>query len=239
MQVQIGIYRLGLCALITLTYKVVTWRLHDAKYVQRDWRALLRKCKALRNRKWIKTTELTKKGMPHHHLIVGPFQKVGEISCQNGMIWSEPLHKKRMRTCLCAGHQIARSWNSITHDSYIVHAEPVLTAPGAGRYLAKYLSKGYGSRGLLPALGVKRRWSCSQNYPRGIRPRLRLSKPYGPGWPVLNLKYGRESERPFGGPQHLLEKVGDDLALLLSAKSEEKAHQQTVRRLTHEFTHNR
>ncbi len=232
MQVQIGIYRLGLCALITLTYKVEQWREEDAEYVTRDWRALFRQSKLLQQKKWLKVTELTKKGMPHHHLIVGPFRKVGDITCQQGKVWSEPLHKRRILTCQCAGHQIARSWHTITHDSYIVHAEPVLSAPGVGRYLGKYLSKGYGSRGLLQALGVKRRWSCSRDYPRGIRPRLRLSKPFGPGWPVVRMTSGLPlHKQSIGGPEYLMRQVGDNLALLLSARAKEHVFENKVRKV--------
>lgn len=72
-----------------------------------------------------------------------------------------------MEKCVkdCVEHELAKIWYGITGDSWVVDCRPVWSASGAASYLFKYLDKGFTERGDLEALGFKRRWSCSRDWP--------------------------------------------------------------------------
>lgn len=148
-----GISMQGRCWFITLTYRMGEGRQRDAKSVGRDWARLLlvlSKSSPKGQRKaiypdlnWFRVIEVTKKGQPHLHLIVGGI----------------PGSRKEI------GEVFRREWLKITQDSYIIKVLEVVGAAGAASYLTKYMVKGMVVREQLEALGFDRRWSRSRNWP--------------------------------------------------------------------------
>ncbi len=151
-RIRNGISTLGECFFITLTLKTVEGEtLKDAAFVARVWRALLKRLFYLfpewkKTIAWLKVTELTKKGQPHLHLIAGGFGEITEKQLHN--IFSD-------------------AWLRVTGDSYIVWVKKVTGEKGAAYYLCKYLTKGVINRHDMEARGFKRRWSTSDNWPKG------------------------------------------------------------------------
>ena len=76
MRVESGCLILGRCAFITLTYQADSERLRDARCVEKDWKALWRRLtvQGLQNLKWLRVMEVTRKGIPHYHLVAGPIE---------------------------------------------------------------------------------------------------------------------------------------------------------------------
>ena len=183
-----GCSTLGRCAFITVTYKADARSPEDATYVARDWKALCRRYPRLKSKlKWLRVMEVTQKGTPHHHLVMGTIEDGESIRCWSGQL---PIrqYERRFATCECLAHTLARHWYVVTGDSYIIHATPVLGARGAGGYMAKYLGKTFGAEGRLKALGMRRRWSSSRGWPGGGRQRLGPS--VGEGWYERVFHYG-------------------------------------------------
>lgn len=165
-KITYGILILGSCLFITLTLEAgreldrSDMIQRDAIFVAKAWRALLSK---LRRRQsnlpmaWFRVVELTKKGQPHLHLIVGG---IGDrkVTC----------HRPRDPVCRydCVQHEWAALWYSIT-GSYIVDVKPVMGAVGASVYLTNYMKKGMMHHDELEELGFVRRWSRSRNWPDG------------------------------------------------------------------------
>ncbi len=183
--VETGCSLLPQSALITVTYRADVERGPTAEYVKRDWRALLRRTEQLWEMPWLRVMELTKKDVPHHHLVAGADR---EVRCYRRF-----LHKDFTRvfdSCGCLSHELSRVWYAVTGDSYIVHAMPVSGAAGAASYLAKYLAKThFDSQERLDALGMSRRWSTSRNWPGDKR--LRLKRTDEGGWFQKAFTYGR------------------------------------------------
>lgn len=148
--IAFGCLMLGQCWLITVTYRTDGWSHRDADSVHKDWRAL---CKKLGKRypqmAWFKIIEITKKGEPHLHVVMGG---LGGISGRRA------LQK-----------EIKAEWLTITADSYIVDVKEVYGAFGAAAYLCKYLVKAMLVWDRLEELGFKRRWAKSNNWPVGYR----------------------------------------------------------------------
>ena len=84
--------------------------------------------------------ELTKRGTPHHHLVIGPIGSDETISCM-GRRFDIVRFQRRFRDCDCITHEFARHWGAVTGDSYIVHGREVVGSQGAANYMAKYLTK--------------------------------------------------------------------------------------------------
>ena len=177
-----GISNLANSAFITITYKADSQRLLVAGCVARDWKALFRALK--KSDPWIvslpkmRIMELTKRGTPHFHLVIGNIPEERRIRCF-GRSLNIDDYRRRFDDCLCVAHCIARAWARVQGgESYIVHSMPVSSAMGAAVYLSKYLDKGFDAeRG--ERLGMKRRWSTSRNWPSEARSRLKES---GRGW---------------------------------------------------------
>lgn len=72
----------------------------------------------------------------------------------------------------CLMHEWGKEWEQLT-SAFVVDVRKVYSAGGASGYLSKYLAKGFAHREELQALGFKRRWSCSRNWPRERQIRLR------------------------------------------------------------------
>lgn len=218
-RVGIGCSTLGRCAFMTVTYKWAYERLNVAGYAQRDWKRLLRMCPQLQNpNQWLRVTEATKRGMPHHHLVVGPVH--GRIRCYGDEFVMREF-RRRFDTCDCLSHVVSRYWKEIVPDTEIVHAVPVTGEESAGKYLSKYMASTFTDRKVLERLGFKRRWSSSRGWPGGGRIRLAMSKGAGgPGWDMLIP--GNWPVEQEGGDEDLLERSGELITLEKSAKRKER-----------------
>ena len=220
LRVEAGCLTLGRCSLITLTYKVEEARRWDAGYVRRDWRALLRSTPQLRSpNQWMRVTELTKKGMPHHHLILG--ETKGRERCYGNEEFDARRFRERSGCCDCLSHVISREWFRVTGDSWNTHVTPVLGARGAAAYLGKYLQKTFVERAGLETVGVKRRWSSSRGWPGNGRMRLRLSAgPHGKTmWQVVDRHVGLDTVE-WGETAALRVRVGTPLIARLVERNE-------------------
>lgn len=214
-KVSTGVSTLGRCSFTTLTYQVGGFRLRGAQCVRKDWAALYRR---LRKRqpevaamKWLRVMELTRKGVPHYHLVMGPIPEWMPIRC-----WRRDekvvaaTYLARAETCGCLSHRISKEWYTTTGDSWMVHTTPVTSGKGAGGYLAKYMRKEFdGERG--EELGMSRRWSTSQGWPGAGR--LRLRQTLKEGWRRHSFKYGHVESDIEGGPADLAELSGSPQAL--------------------------
>ena len=221
-RVELGCLRLGRCAFITITYLKGSERLQSARCVPKDWAALwLRLKRQGRKWQWLKVTELTKAGTPHHHLTIGPIEGTSEVAChrrriQRGRETAE--YVDRMRWCECVAHVFSRAWWAITGDSFMVHGLEVDPGKRAGTYMAKYMHKTFERE------WVKRRYSTSRGWPAGGRMRLRATAEhrwdYIRMWPPDRFpKYGELN--PEEGD--LLERVGEDVVAALERRWRNKA----------------
>lgn len=226
MRVETGVSALGQCVFITITYRLGSGPVRDAVSVNADWKELWRRLRAqnvpVGKMKWLRVIETTKRGQPHIHMIAGPVK--GRVRCY-GVDGIHPSNfLDRMESCPCLAHQVSRVWFEITKDSYIVDAVPVLGAPGAGRYLAKYMQKGALNRRKLDDLGFTRRWSSSRGWPGSGRLRLAqtdigwLKRSYAPqSSPKESIITNRGEILPAEG-HRLSDRTGSDLAIALSEK---------------------
>lgn len=160
---------------ITVTLKADRQRNLDAKYVGGLFSRLLRevwKDSREQTMRWFKVVELTKKGTPHFHLIVGGIGTMRDNCLRpeagNDRSKNLPFNRRWLaRQCDCLAHVWSKRWDRITgHESFIVDAERVYSSAGIGSYLCKYLVKGFADREGLLALGFSRRWACSRNWIR-------------------------------------------------------------------------
>lgn len=228
MRVQTGALALRRCAFITVTYKEGPRDSKPAQYVTEDWKALFRVLKREKHQlptlKWLRVMEVTKKGMPHHHLIAGPV--IGRVSCY-GADFDIRRYRKHFDTCDCLSHSLARPWFQVTGDSYIVHTVRVLWSAGAAAYMAKYLDKSFGMEGRLRAIGMSRRWSSSRGWPGSGR--LRLKQTVTGGWsrreyyPKAHLQEGEAK-----GEGSIMERVGPELLMKLT---EARRHDTMARKI--------
>ena len=216
-RVEIGVSRLQHCAFISVTYKAESHRGDTAESVSRDWQALWRRFRnqgLYQDLEWLKVPELTKQGIVHWHVVAGPL--LGPLRCYGRDNFDIRRFRERMDSCPCVSHVWSRNWLRVTGDSYICHVVPVVGAEGAGRYLAKYLTKMSSVRDALERMGIKRRWSTSRGWPGGGRIRLRAT--VEKQWRSVQFAfgggdyYGMEDHNPDG----LMERVGEDLTMSLA-----------------------
>lgn len=132
---------------------------------------------------------MTKKKVPHHHLVVGPTDF--KIRCY-GRQFDVKKFKRLFDRCDCLSHRMSRLWLAITHDSYIVHAVPVVGARGVGSYLSSYLKKDMYDRTDLESIGFGRRFSTSRGWPGNGR--LRLAETLVNGWESTDWQSGTPAE---------------------------------------------
>ncbi len=222
-RVEHGVSHLGRCGFMTITYQADNPEHRDASSVRADWQALWRNLK----RKgylwsWLKVTELTKQGVPHHHVVLGTI--TGEVRCHGTTIkkGAETIrYLSRLPACACLSHIFAREWWSITGDSYMCFATPVTDPLGAASYMAKYMAKAF----LSDSLG-QRRFATSRDWPGGTRMRLRTT--LEGGWAYTrrwSLSRFSSTENLNEGLEDLLERIGDDItkkrALIRSKRAAE------------------
>lgn len=166
-QVRNGCLVLGRCAFVTITYRSAPDAMRDAESVRRDWKELWRRLRrdvpSSRKWRWLRVVELTKKGQPHLHLVMGPI--VGSIRCYGKEKVNAKKFQAGLESCKCLSHELSRAWNRVVPDTWLVHTVPVEGPAGAAGYMLKYLAKGYKQHGNLDRLGFKRRWSSSRGWP--------------------------------------------------------------------------
>jgi len=217
-RVQIGCSRLGQCAFITLTYKAGVESQRPVGYVRKDWAALWRRLRLgnspLMGKKWLKVIELTKRGTPHHHLILGPIGSNETPMCMKR--YDSVRYKRRFGNCDCLAHEFARNWVAVTGDSYIVHGREVVGAAGAASYMAKYLVKTFTRPDREDQLQMVRRWSSSRGWPGNAD--LHLRQTDEGGWEKRMFQPGKIDERFLGGPEDLMERNGENIVAELHEK---------------------
>lgn len=104
-------------------------------------------------------------------------------------------------------------WFEITGDSYIVHVMEIVGAAGAASYMAKYVAKTFDGR-IAEGLGMRRRWSSSGGFPFGGL--IKLAQTEKGGWKTRTWRKTIDGEA--GGPEDLLERVGDLEVLAMTRK---------------------
>lgn len=242
MRIERGCLALGQCYLITVTLRVDrrsgegavrngVWfpsGTKDAAFVNTAWRALLdsmRGDRQLRKIAWVKVPEVTQAGQPHLHVVAGGFgtMTTAETHCENhpheyGRSW-------RDKRCTCLEHRVSRWWRHAT-NSWVVDVRPADGPKGAAGYLVKYVVKGMYVRQKLEALGFKRRWSRSRNWPAGEGLRLQGTEEdawWKVSWRPENVDRELARKVSESGKDHrLLVRVGDDLSLALAEKREKR-----------------
>jgi len=213
MKVSAGVSTLGRCAFITVTYQREGLLAKGVQCVPRDWAALSRRLKknqpAIARLQWLRVMELTKNGIPHHHLVMGPIPSEIPIRCwRRGQKIVAEWYLARAERCQCLSHRISREWLKVTEDSWMVHTVPVTSGKGAGGYLAKYMRKEFNVEraGLL---GMARRWSTSRGWPGPKRVRL-VQSARPEGWRRRTFAYGHVQMDIEGGPADLAARTGDE-----------------------------
>lgn len=215
-RVATGVSALGQCVFMTFTYKVVYARYGTAEFVKKDWKAFWRRWKSLKypNLKWFRVTEMTKKRMPHHHVVMGPIPSGLEMRCYGIEFDYRRFIGSRWYTCECLSHKASRIWWEITKDSWNTHVVPVLGERGAAAYMGKYLGKGF-------ALANGRRWSSSRGWPGAGRMRLQATVDDDDGWVVRTYFEG-----------HLDDMYVDDSIARAGTRLEKAYHQLEQKRST-------
>lgn len=202
-RVEAGVYSLGRCAFMTLTYKMTSDSQRDALSVRKDWQEFWRRYKAKKYPKvqWLRVVEITKKGQPHLHVVMGPIE--GRINCYGDKRIDARLFTEAMGNCDCLSHRMSELWLGVTGDSWHVHTMLVRGAGRAGAYLFKYMAKTLTTWADLEALGFKRRYSNSKSWPGRGRVRLQGSlekrwykRIFSNGQPIIGLR------EPYLNPDH-------------------------------------
>lgn len=152
--------------------------------------------------------EVTRKLTPHHHLMIGPID--GRIRCY-GRDFNVVPFRRRFESCECLSHVLSRAWRDVTKDSWLVHTVPVMEGPGAGGYMAKYLTKTFGIESRMEVLGMSRRWSTSRGFPKWD---LCLKNKE---WLLVMHHAGFSSADEYGTPE-LLEREGTDVVKMISER---------------------
>ncbi len=213
-----------------------------ASVANREWAELWRLLKLdplWKTAAWWKVPELTKRQQVHFHAIVTGVE--GKPSCRKPR---ESVIRWKQRQCStdCLEHSLSRAWEAATADSFVVDASAIRSVNGVSWYVQKYMQKTFLSRVGLQALGFKRRYSRSQNWPS--LESIHLAGPKGEGWDrvtIVNQKslldfhetkrfeLRRRAEEDANHPS--LAKMGGDYALALALKAEEKRITTIVQRV--------
>lgn len=224
MRVQYGCLTQEHCYFITLTIRASEGEIRSAVSVRRVWEQLLRRLKD-RNPtlNWIKVIEITKKGTPHLHLVVSGIGNRKD-RCDDYPKYSAAYIKKS-----CGEDCLLHEWGKIWYEktgAFVIDVRKVHSSEGMAFYLAKYLSKQLPSRAVLQDLGFTRRWSRSRNWPSPKPVQLRGSR--DGAWEMVEIipRWFRRAEMEGVEARFknsvLLDRVGDDLVLLLDARKARK-----------------
>lgn len=112
---------------------------------------------------------------------------------------------------------MSRIWEEVTGDSFVVDVSRIRSGARSARYCSKYMVKSFRDRESMEALGFKRRWSRSRNWPSGFAMQLRGTAEKR--WVRTQILPGADLTA-FPDPKeelkcYWLEQVGTDLALEL------------------------
>ena len=251
MRIAYGCLTLGQCYFITLTLRLdprstedversgglSLYPMRDAAFVGKAWRALLSSLKRnplWKEMAWLKVPELTARGQPHLHVILGGIGSwsAREVHCeQHPHSWGKAW---RDRECSCLEHTVSRAWNIATGGSWIVDVRPVVGAYGAAAYLMKYVVKGMYVRGRLEELGFLRRWSRSANWPGGTELHLAGTDQ---GWVSVKWKGGEEDREAsvrwaeVSAGAAVMEHIGTDLGMELAERNVRKGGADRIKKL--------
>ncbi len=230
-KVEVGVSHLGRCSFITTTYLAESERLRAAGCATKDWTELWRRLRRQGERfKWLKVTEMTKVGTPHHHMIVGPISDSRQIRCHGKTIRrgrETATYVGRIPTCGCLSHVFSRAWKATTGDSYMCFATPVDSSIGAAGYMAKYFQKEF-----LVRRARGRRYTTSRDWPGGQRIRLAITLEHGWShirrWPAGSFST-MDDLNPREGD--LLQRVGDDITVKIAKRNSKRAAQRRFRKV--------
>ncbi len=157
----------GVLVFITLTFKTGSSHRRDALSVERAYRGFLRPMRErFPNLQWFKTVEWTKRRQAHLHLIVGGVHRKVLSCVPTDKVRGKVLKVSCTRRPECLEHSISKIWLSSTKDSYIVSCGAVVGPKSIANYMSKYVTKEMLLWAQMSRAGFKRRWSCSQNWPR-------------------------------------------------------------------------
>lgn len=222
-RVEHGVSTLGRCCFITITYQAENNAARTVPSVGKDWTALWKRLRRDGQQwAWLRVVELTKKKVPHHHVVVGPV--TGRMRChgdriRKGKQTSEYI--RRIPSCDCVAHIFARAWLAVTGDSFMCFAIEVDNAVGAGGYLAKYVDKTFVDREWKG-----RRYTTSRQWPGGGKLQLRVT--LEGGWDHIRMwpgaKFGGMGEKQLNPHEaDLLDRVGTDLMFAIRRRISRKA----------------
>lgn len=214
-RIQFGCYNLGSCFNITLTFRVVGQDRRDAdsaeRVLRRYWRSLRLLFPSL---EYFKVVEMTMKGQPHYHVIIGGLDTSRRDHCRRAPEVDERnLRARCLDEVWCLEHVFSAAWEQAAGDSYIVQADAVYAVRGLGFYLGKYLTKTFFEEdqdGL--DLGFRRRWSSSSGWPRFEQLQLRgtlKSRPGRSGWRRVDIMR-KEDAAGWTNPGRWLEQTPTD-----------------------------
>ncbi len=231
---ELGCYRLqenlGSSAFITITYVMKDYRsIRNATTVNKDWHRLLKLFLRPKSVIMFRVVELTKQGQPHLHLIASwPSIGIETLTCRVEGKRSDFTRKWLSLDCVCVEHELSRIWYGITGDSWITDVRQISTSQKAGQYVATYIKKGMVAWSKLEALGFKRRYSRSRDWPvSGIWLRGKELP-----WAVSGFEYG-----PVGQYEYLIaasqeskwmEVRGDNLVIEYNLEAMRKAIKRKV-----------
>jgi len=175
---------------ITLTFTMASGEHRDAAFVEAGLRAFSRRFRKLYpSANWVKVLELTKRGQPHFHLLLGG------VGLQKASCRIRPYQTLKHITGACRAnnrcleHLVHDAWVKSVPDSPIVFVTDVYDLSGLGRYFAKYLTKTFTGTFDAASLGFGRRWSTTRNFPRV--PRMELRGTVDGSWSVVQHSRGR------------------------------------------------
>lgn len=238
MKMVYGCLKVGDYWLITATLKLGSRWAVNAASVRMVWERWLQLLKlTFPNLKWWRVIELTKKGTPHIHVVMGGLDRSRPDSCYDEMDetpYSEAFVRSPCKVD-CLMHELARSWLDVTGDSFVVDAREGYSPGRLANYLGKYLIKGFYHRREMEERGWVRRYSSSRNWPRvGL---LQTETQANGGWErvVMHPGYYRRSEMlervAYDHDSALLKRTGDDLALALQEKGSLKGYERRLSKM--------
>lgn len=135
----------------------------------------------------------------------------------------------------CLEHEIARIWYECSGDSYITQVTPITSCVGAASYLAKYIGKIMYEFTVLESLGFGRRWAKSNNWPGAKRVRLRgtVEKQWQKhAWTAGEMNADqRKMAEERNAESYLMERVGDEKALLMERRLQNRRKKGQVERI--------
>lgn len=234
MRIEYGCLELGQSYFITLTLPAGRGQpIRDAAYVRSAWEQSIRKLKqepGYAGVAWLKVPELTKKGQPHLHLIVGGIGTPVAM-CKKFPKYSPEWISQR---CDCLAHKFGWKWYQET-GAYVIDCQVVYNPRGIGAYVAKYVTKGFMIRDAMESAGFLRRFSMSRNFPRGERLRLRGTDE---GWRRVSFRPPSTYYRGFlerkveaDSKRRKMERLGDDLTLFFAERNRKLARKAQLRKV--------